>query len=94
VGALRRSLRLVAKDGRVRYDRRWVCRRGRSFGAAGRGATFDDGRTDALFHDSLLLLFFDMALDALDDFRWHGTHVISDVGHADGLQQSDERLVV
>jgi hypothetical protein len=39
-------------------------------------------------------LLFDVAFDALDDFRRDGAHVISDVGHTDGLQQGDQRLVV
>jgi hypothetical protein len=85
VVTLRRALRLVADDG-------WRCnggsvRRSRSLPTARRDrTTLDHGGADALLHGGLLLLLFDVALDALDDFGRNGTHVISDVGHADGLQ--------
>lgn len=58
------------------------------------GPTLDDRRADSFFHHGLRLLLFEVSLHALDSLRRDRAHVILGVGHADRLQQRDERLVL
>jgi glycogen operon protein len=53
-----------------------------------------DGESHLLHDRPLHLLLLEVALDALDGLRTNRTHVVACLGHAHGLQQRNEGLVV
>ena len=65
---------------------------GRGVGSLRDGATLHDRGTNALLHEVVGLLLFQVTLDAIHLIRVNGAHVIPDVGDAERLEKSHDCL--